>query len=72
VEQPKQRDLFPAPFDLSKPFMSKSEAIRFRDMRELGALSFYDTGACEVCGAEVPKIKRYCSQTCASKKTKEV
>lgn len=67
MEHPKQRDLFPAPFDLSKPFMSKSEAARFQAMRETGALSFYDTGACESCGVEVPKIKRYCSQTCASK-----
>ena len=44
--------------------MTKSERIAFKAMRKDGRISFFRTGICIVCEAEVPKGKLYCSEDC--------
>lgn len=71
MEEPKQRRLNQPLFDLDRPGMTKSEQLRFQAMRKSGALTFFDCRGCEVCGTEIPLVKRYCSPACASKAAKE-
>lgn len=70
IEQQKPRPLNKPLFDLQRESMSKSEQIRFQAMRQSGSLTFFDCHACEACGAEIPLVKRYCSQACESKARK--
>jgi hypothetical protein len=44
--------------------MNRRELIQFEAMRKSGALTFFDCGGCEVCGREIPNVKRFCSLVC--------
>jgi len=45
-------------------FMTPAEFTLFERMRKQGELTFFRIGLCELCRAEIPKSKRYCSETC--------
>lgn len=45
-------------------YMSNAEQVAFKAMRKDGQISFFRTGVCSVCKAEVPKGKLYCSEAC--------
>jgi hypothetical protein len=44
--------------------MNRRELIQFEAMRKSGTLTFFDCGGCEVCGREIPNVKRFCSLVC--------
>lgn len=46
------------------PYMTATETALFKKMRAGGQLSFFRSGACELCGEEVLKGKRWCSKKC--------
>jgi hypothetical protein len=46
------------------PCMTVSDRTVLRSMREAGQATFFRTAACDACGIEVAKGKRYCSYGC--------
>jgi len=70
MDPPKRRPLNQLPFSLEHEGMSKSEQLHFEAMRKIGFLTFYDCRGCEVCGVEIPLVKRFCSLACESKAKK--
>lgn len=46
------------------PYLTDAERKLFIKSRESGHYSFFRTGSCKVCGAEVPKSKNFCSKAC--------
>ena len=43
---------------------TQAELKEFRQMREVGLLTFFRTARCAGCGGEIPKGKGYCSRSC--------
>jgi len=60
-------DIGRAKFKPELDYMTKSEMGIFKKLREEGRISFFKCGNCCVCGAEIIKSKKYCSQTCKEK-----
>ena len=48
-------------------YMTKAEQMAFKHLRR-GVISWFRTGKCKVCGAEIPGNKIYCSIECAQLK----
>lgn len=46
------------------PYMNLAEAELFKRLRKRGEITFFGCTACDVCGTEIPKPKRYCSKAC--------
>lgn len=70
IDQPKRRPLNKPQFEIGTESMSKSEKVRFEYLRKNGIISFFDCRGCEVCGEEIPLVKRYCSKACEEKAKK--
>lgn len=47
-----------------QPYMTTAERSVFQSMRQAGRITFFRTGACESCGADVPQGKRFCCYRC--------
>jgi hypothetical protein len=48
--------------------MTPAELQYFRNMREIGEITFFRCALCVTCGAEVLKGKKFCSKPCKEKK----
>ena len=53
-------------------FMKRGELAELRQMREAGVVSFFRVAACQQCGTEVIKGKRFCRAQCAEAHAQEV
>lgn len=53
-----------AGFRTNVPYMNGAERELFKKMREDGTISYFRTGACRVCKAEILKGKTFCSKRC--------
>lgn len=58
-------------FRPDREYMSRPERDAFKKMRDDGRISFFRTGACRVCQAEVPKGKLFCSEDCMTNNSME-
>jgi len=45
-------------------YMNPAEAALFKRLRSRGEITFFGCDRCAVCGAEIPKPKRYCNKKC--------
>jgi len=59
-------------FNPEKDYMTPAELLYFRNMREVGEITFFRCGFCETCRTEVLKSKRFCSKQCKEKKMSEL
>jgi hypothetical protein len=48
-------------------YMSKVEIEEFNHLVQSGHITFFGTSACETCGKDIIKGKRYCSYECVPK-----
>lgn len=51
-------------FKADIPYLTMGERSNFKKLVDSGDVSFFRLGSCEVCGADIPKIKRFCSWDC--------
>jgi hypothetical protein len=49
-------------FDVSKPYLTGLEKTLFNQLLKEGDVSFFQTHPCAVCGADIPKVFKYCSK----------
>lgn len=61
------RQTFGLKFNAARDYMSPGERTLFKEMRESGSITMFQMGACAECGADVPKVKKYCSYKCKEK-----
>lgn len=58
-------------FNPDLDYMTPAELQYFRNMREIGDITFFRCALCETCGTEILKGKRFCSKPCKEKKMSE-
>lgn len=51
-------------FNSDREYMTEPERQMFEEMRHGGQITIFQIGACEACGADVPRSKKYCSKKC--------
>ena len=57
-------DTYGKQFNPDIPYMTRAEMAHFKRLRAGGSITFFRTGTCQHCAAEVLKGKRYCSERC--------